>query len=150
MPIRLIAMIVSKGSSGCGPRDAQSALGGRGAPDGLLDLSLLAYVTGDEVRLELFAQRLALIGVDVGDRDGRAARRKRAHGRLAEARSPAHGDRCRALDVHRAGSLQVAAPRQREREQALRIGHPMRDLQARRGEVALEPLRRELGGDLRA
>ena len=93
-------MIVSNGISGCGPfepatfcaqpvpaqqtamRRPPSAL--RGPLDRRLHLRLLAHVAGDELEPELGAERLALLGVDVGDRHVRAARVQRANRRLAE------------------------------------------------------------------
>ena len=74
--------------------DPQAALASaRGLLHGRLDLALLAHVAGDELQAELGRERLALLGVDVGDRHDRALAVQGAHGRLAEPGGPADDDR---------------------------------------------------------
>jgi len=74
------------------PPSFAAAWGDRG-----LDLRLLAHVGLDEVRPELVGQSLALLGVDVGDRDVGALVVEPSDGRLTEPGGPADDDRCTAL-----------------------------------------------------
>ena len=102
-------MIVSNGSSGCGPFEPATFCAQpvpaqhtemRSPPSAAAACAtaastwlLLAYVARHELQAELLAQRLAPLGVDVGDRHDRAALVQRAHRRLAEPRRPADDER---------------------------------------------------------
>ncbi len=81
--------------AGTADRDAQPAVGFGGLGYRRLHLCLVAHVAGDELQPELARERLALLGVDVGDRDDRPALVQRTHGRLAQSRG-ASRDECSA------------------------------------------------------
>ena len=82
-------------------RDAQTALGGRRLLDRGRDRRLVGHVCLDEARAELSRQRLALLGVEVGDDDTRASRRQGTRRGLAEPGSPARDQRpCSDLNFH--------------------------------------------------
>ena len=118
--MRLMATMTAKGSSGWGPRepatfcaqpvpgaahaDAQAALGLRGGLDRRLHLVLLAHVAGHERDAQLVGQRLALLRVDVGDRQRRALGAQAPRGRLAQPRGSADDQCSIALDLHGAPS----------------------------------------------
>src|SRR3954454_6520009 len=120
VPIRLMAMMTAKGSRAWGPREPaifcanpvpaqltqmrRTASASAGGLDGPLALARLAHVAGREGGAELVGQRLALLGVDVGDRHRGALRMQAPSGRLAQPGS-APDDQCStALDVHGAPS----------------------------------------------
>ncbi len=94
------------GESGAGAvhADAQRGVGLGGGRDGGLDLVLLAHVTGREGGAQLVGQRLALLGVDVGDRHRGALRVQAPRGRLAQPGGAADDQCSTALDFHGAPS----------------------------------------------
>ena len=120
VPIRLMAMMTAKGSSAWGPREpaifcakpvpAQQTQMRRppsasaAASHRRLDLVLLAHVAGREGGAQLVGQRLALLGVDVGDRQRGALRVQAPRGRLAQPGGAADDQCSTALDVHGAPS----------------------------------------------
>ena len=118
VPIRLIAITVSKGWSVWAPRlpavfsaqpiPAQQTLM-RSPPGSAAAAATAASTVSGSVTLasdeagalaELGGQRRALLLVEVGDRDVGAVRVQAAHGGLTEPRRPAGDERRASLDPH--------------------------------------------------
>src|SRR5919201_1345670 len=88
---------------GAADADAQAAVDRRCLVDRRLYLLLLAHVAGDEAGAELGGERLAVLDVDVGDRQLGALPAEAPRRRLAQPRRSADDQRSTALDVHAAG-----------------------------------------------
>ena len=167
VPIRLIAMIVSNGSSGCGPFEpatfwaqpvpAQQTAMRRppstAAATSTASCTWLSSRTSQATNAtpSSCGQLCSGVGVDVCDRHDRAAGLQLAGRRLSEARGPARHECCSSRRCLTTGQTTgCAAPRQRQREQAVRVGEPAHELQARCRQVALDALGGELRADLGA
>ena len=103
-PSLLIVRTAVPGAGAVDPDAQRRRLGSH--RNALGDLLRVGDVGLEELRraAELLGERLALLRVEVEDRDLCAARRQPAHGGLAEpGRSPAD-DRCCSLDVHGAAA----------------------------------------------
>ena len=115
-------MTLEKISRSCGPcfetvrcaqpipaqqTEIRSVAGLGGRCDGRLELLGLEHVGLDEAGsvAELVRERLALLGVEVGDHHRGAVGVQAPGGRLAEARGAADDERACSVDLHRAPSL---------------------------------------------
>jgi len=86
---------------GAADRDPQPALGLGRLRDRGVDRLGVGDVGGEEGGADLARQRLAALGVEVGDRHRGAGRRKRPRRRRAQSRGPTGHQRSRSSHLHR-------------------------------------------------
>jgi hypothetical protein len=100
LPIRLTVTVLLKLSSGWAPSlPTVLTAGAMPAAVGVL-ADVAAHERGGRLAAQLSRQRLALVGLQVGDDDLRAALHQRAHRAFAQARCAAGDDENLVRDVH--------------------------------------------------